>query len=286
MAKSSLSTRALLVTVKNSLWTARKVDQLATTTANTAHKASPMAGKYHKKLLPSAIELENVNTIAGQIRKYFYEQTLPWMADGSRILSSQNYLIFAAEIRKMKASFDAAVADFEKAYPDLQKRAKSELGELYDETEYPLPEEIKERFGIEVTYFPLPDVKDFRTEVSDFEKKEFVKKMRVVESQAMRECWQKLHDVVHIAADKLSQPGAIFRDSLIENITEITKLLPRLNITEDKELERARKEVEKLVSSLSADTLRQNQNERDKAAKSLSDIEAKMGAFMGKTSQK
>lgn len=279
--KNSLSTRALLVSVNISQWSGRRLDKVATATANSHHKASRGAGNYTKKLLPNARELDAIFTIASKARQYFYEQSLPWMADGTRILSSENYLDFTNSMRKIKAEFDNAVADFVTAYPKLKANAQSMLGDLFNEGEYPNIDELKSKFSIETSFLPMPDVKDFRVELAEVEKKEFVKKMREVESIAMRDCWDRLHSVVKVAADKLSQPDALFRDSLIENITEIVNLLPKLNITNDTNLETARRDVENLVLKMRPDVLRVNVSERDKASKELAEIENKMKSIMG-----
>jgi hypothetical protein len=279
-SNSGLSQRALLVAVNISQWAGRKLDRKATETVNSTYKTSNIAGQYTKKLLPGANELEAVNQVAGQARKYFYEQTLPWMSDGTRIISAKNYLKFVSEMRKLKSDFEAKVKDFESAYPRLKANAAQSLGDLYNATEY--PDTISDRFHLEVSYLPMPDAKDFRVEISEAEKREFQRKMRQVESEAMRDVWTRLHTVVKAAALKLSTKDAIFRDSLIENITEMTALLPMLNIANDSKLDAAAKEIDDLVSKLSPDTLRVNQDERDKASKALSDIESRMGAFMGK----
>lgn len=281
MKNSRLSKQALLVAVTISQWTGRKQDSKATETANRVHKAATGSGTYNKKLLPGATELELIGTIAGQARAYFYENTLPWMTDGSRMIKSSHYMKFAAEFKKFRNQFEEAVKNFEAAYPRLQGEAKKKLGDLYNEDEYPSKSEIKGKFVLDVNYLPLPDVKDFRVQVSEAEKRQFLEKMKQVEAAATKECWQRLHDVVRTAAEKLSSPEAIFRDSLIKNIQDMTAILPALNITDDKQLEASRKEIEKLVSGLSVENLRDKENkaEREKAAKSLSEIEDRMGAF-------
>lgn len=276
---SGLSQRALLVAVNISQWAGRRLDKKATETVNLTHKTDATAGAYHKRLLPGAKELGEVQLVASQVRKYYYEQTLPWMSDGTRIISAKNYLKFVSDMRQMTTTFNNAVKDFEAAYPRLKTEAQKRLGDLYDASEY--PDDIKEKFSLEVSYIPLPDVKDFRVEISEAEKREFQRKMKQVESDAMRECWARLHGVVKTAAEKLARPDAIFRDSLIENITEVANLLPMLNISEDAKLESATKEVLDIVSKMSSETLRANVSERDKASKALSDIESRMGAFMG-----
>lgn len=279
---SALSQRALLVNVSLSQWTARKKDLEATETVNQAHKTTNEAGSYTKKLLPGASELQAVSVIGTQIRKYFYDQTLPWMTDGSRIISAKNHMKFATEFRKMKNDFDNAVRDFEAAYPALQAKAKIALGDLYNANEYPAACEIAEKFKCEANYLPLPDVKDFRVEVSEAEKRAFVEKMKQTEAAATRDVWERLHTVVKNAAEKLAKPDAIFRDSLLENVREMTELLPALNVSEDAKLEAARRDVEKLLSGMgSADSIRNDKAKRQNAAKALKDVTDKMGAFMG-----
>lgn len=274
----SLSSKAMLVSVKISAWSGRKIDEKATDTANVAHGANALAGRYNKSLLPGATELQEVNQMASKARKYFHEQTLPWMADGSRIISSKNYLSFQTEMRKIQRDFSAAVKNFEAAYPKLQKEAAKSLGGLFNSDEY--PDSIAEKFSIDVKLLPMPDVKDFRVDVSENEKKRFMESMKEVENAAVKDCWERLHTVVKNAAEKLAKPDAIFRDSLLENVTEITELLPKLNITDDAELDKANEEVKKLVSGFKAEELRTDAKERSNASKELADIERKMGAIM------
>lgn len=278
---SALSQRALLVHINISQWTGRRADKQATDTVIKAHKTDSTAGGYTKRLLPGAKELEAVATIASQIRTYFYEQTLPWMTDGSRIISAKNHLKFAAEIRKMIAGFDSAVLDFEAAYPRLQAQAQKTLGGLYKGDEYPTPSEIKQKFKCEVSYLPLPDVKDFRVEVSESEKRAFVEKMKETESNAMRSVWERLHTVTRAAAEKLGAPDAIFRDSLLDNVKELCEMLPALNVSDDAKLDAAKKDIEKLINGYSPDALRADKSKRKDAAKKLKDVTDKMGAFMG-----
>lgn len=274
---STLSHRALLVSVNISQWAGRKLDKRATETANTAHKADATAGNYHKKLLPAALELEQVATIASQARKYYYEQTLPWLSDGTRIISGQNYIKFQSEMAKIKGFFEAAVKEFETAYPRLRTEAKTKLGDLFSADEY--PDNIAERFGINVDFFPLPDSKDFRVGVSDKDKKDFERKLKDIESKAMHDASERLLNVVKIATEKLKDPKAIFRDSLLENITEVAALIPVLNISNDSKLDALSEEAQDLVKSIDAEDLRCDPDERARARKALAAIESKMSIF-------
>lgn len=277
----SISTKALLANLSISAWGARKFDKQATNTIETTYTTKGKVGNYSKKLLPHAKELDDIARLDGGIRAYFYEQTLPWLQDGSRILKSTNYLSFTREFHAMKEKRNTLVESFIAQYPYLKGEAMLKLGTLYHEGEYPSVGKLRASYACEISFMPIPDVGDFRTEILDSEKQAFLKKMAEMEAEAMRDCWQRLHDVVSRAANKLATPDAVFRDSLLENISEMCNLLPRLNVVDDPALETMRQELESYISKVSAEACRASHGVRNDVATKLADIDSKMSAFMG-----
>ena len=277
----SLSSKAILVNLKISQWTGRKMDRKASASVETAFSTIGKVGNYSKDLLPNAKELDEIVRIGGNIRAFFYRNTLPWFSDGSRILSSKNYMDFTEEFRSKRAEFDRAVSNFIKKYPSLREDAKTRLGHLFIDSEYPMASNLQASFSCDVSFMPMPDVGDFRTEILESEKVEFVNKMRTVEADAVKDCWNRLYEVVAKATDKLKQPEAVFRESLIENINDMVSLLPKLNVTDDADLETMRQKVSEAVASFTSVEVRKSSTARYDAAKKLDDISSKMAAFMG-----
>ena len=277
----SLSNRAILVNLRISQWTGRKLDKQATGKVESEFATRGKVGNYTKKLLPGAKELDEVSRQTSSMRNFFYEQTLPWFSDGSRILPSKNYLDFTSAFRKRKADFDLAVQSFVDAYPRIQLEASQSLGDLYNGNEYPDIAELAHLFHCDLNAMPLPDISDFRVEIGESERKAFIEKMRETESAAMRDCWERLHSVVKRATERLADPKAVFRDSLLDNISEICQLLPKLNVTDDPELEKARQAVEAVVNDVTPEILREAPSTRQTVADDLAEIAAKMSVFMG-----
>ncbi len=276
-----LSDKAILVHLSISQWTGRKKDKKATSTVEESYSTKKHVGNFTKKLLPAAKELESIQSLAGSIRTFFVEQTLPWMSDGTRILSSKNYIDFIREYQTMKNKFESRVENFLIEYPKLVLESKIELGNLFDSNEYPSTEKLRHLFSCDVIFSPLPDVKDFRVEILDSEKNVFLNKMRDVETEATQDCFRRLVDTTKKAIERLNTPDAILRDSLLENILEVTQLLPKLNVTENQDLENSRAEIEKLVLGLSTQKLRENSTERQNAAQKLREATNKMNQYMG-----
>jgi acetate kinase len=130
---------------------------------------------------------------------------------------------------------------------------------------------------------PVPTA-DFRVSIASDELRRIQQdvEQRVQQSArvAMQDVWQRLHDRVAHMADKLSDPKAIFRDSLVENAREICAILPRLNFTDDPDLERMRQEVEATLLK-HPDALRNDPVLRQDTATQAKRIMDAMGAFMG-----
>lgn len=133
----SLSNRAMLVSVSTSVCEFRKNDRKASRSVESTHKTDAAVGGYRKQLFPGAKELEAVKQQRGAINTFFIKQTLPWLTDGTRILSSLNYIPFMKTFRDMRAEFNLRVTKFIDAYPDLRVEAQRALGDLFNVDEYP-----------------------------------------------------------------------------------------------------------------------------------------------------
>jgi len=274
-----LANKALLVSVSISQWGARKKDKKASASVENTFSAGKQAGSYNKKLLPGAKELEAVYTLAGSIRNFFYDNTLPWLSDGTRILASKNYVEFNREFQAKHLKFIGAVEAFIGVYPTLKAQAQTILGSLYDPNDYPTESKIRSAFQCEILFLPLPQVSDFRVDVDASGLDSLTSKLRDIETEAVKHCFNKLSEVIKKAVERLSDPKAKFQDSLLENITDLCGVLPKLNVTENQDLEKTRLEVEALVSGISPASCRVNATDRQSAAAKLKAIQSKMGAF-------
>lgn len=279
----NLNDRALLTQLKISQWTARKLDKKATSDVANIHGASTAAGRYNKRLLPMSDALDNIHKKSTFIRQSYYENTLPWGMDGSQILPTSNYLAFMHMFRKEKAEWESLCREFFSQYDLLVQDAPRTLGSLYNPQDYPALTDIQHKFHMDLAVFPVPDT-DFRVAIGSDEltriQQDVEARVKQAGQDAMRDVWQRLFDKVKHIADKLADPKAIFRDSTIENARELCDLLPRLNFTDDPNLEALRQEVQgKLFhnpESLRVDPVLR----RDTAAEAKAIID-KMSVFMG-----
>ena len=95
------------------------------------------AGRYNKQLLRGADKLDELRTLAGQIRQYFYKITLPWSDEGFRLLPSNFYFDLMARMREFEAGFEQGVESFLRIYPQYIEQVRPELNGLFREEDYP-----------------------------------------------------------------------------------------------------------------------------------------------------
>lgn len=282
-----LSDRALLVQLNVSQWTARKLDKKATKEVLDNNYAANNTGNFHKKLLPMSDSLSNIHTMTGDIRREFLTNTLPWGLNNTHMLPTANYLNFMTMFRRRKSDWEALVRKFLADYPYHQTMARRSLGSLYNPEDYPDVRELERKFGMDLVVLPVPTT-DFRVQLADDELANIQSdlKRRVEENSiiAMRDAWQRLYDRVKHMVERLSKmddPKSRFHESTFEHLAELCALLPRLNVTDDPNLEAMRVMVEAKLTGLSGDAVKNDPVLRQTKIDEASDIMARMGAFMG-----
>lgn len=280
----NLNDRALLVQLSISQWTARKYDKRVTREVADKHNTTMAAGRYNKSLLPLNDLLDRVHKKTGFVRQQYYTNTLPWGIEGTQMLPTTNYLAFMTEFRKHKADWYQLVQEFVDNYSLLKADAKRTLGSLYDEADYPSDDAIAAKFRMDMAIFPVPNT-DFRVELSNDElttiQQDIEARLRDASASALKDVWQRLFDRVQHIAERLADPSAIFRDSMVESARELCALLPRLNFADDPNLERMRLQVENRLVSHEPEALRNDPDLRRNAALEAKQIMDKMSVFMG-----
>lgn len=280
----NLNEKGMLINLSISQWAGRKHDKTVSQEVASQHGTTTDAGRYHKSLVAKNA-LETIKKAANKARTFHYENTLPWSNDGARILPAKNYLNYSQKMRELKTEFETAVSFFIANYAGYVNQARYDLNGLFNPADYPEQWQIERKFGFETSVNPLPSADDFRVNINQEDinaiKSDIEIRLKSTTETAMRELWTRLHDAISHMVLKLKDSDAVFRDSLINNICELCGLLPRLNITDDPELEAMRAETEKALCGYDPDDLRKNPETRQNAAEEAQRILDQMSGYMG-----
>lgn len=251
MIKSSLKERVMIVNLSISQWGARKYDKNASREIEQLHNAVD-AGRFNKVLIKSDT-LEEIQKTAGKARSFHYEATLPWGDNGDRILSTENYFNYLKEISGLKMEFGRLVEQFVQEYKDEIERSRQRLGSLFNEQDYPHPDMIKDKFNLKPLFMPVAEADDFRINISDSMleamKNQIGAELNSRVERATNSIIERARETVQKMIDTLSEPGKVFRDSLVGNVEELVETIPMLNFNDDQHV----KDVAEMLKSLIVD---------------------------------
>lgn len=293
-----LSQKAVLAHVKIGGWSARKLDRKITDETNERHNASKDAGRYNKLLLPKE-SLDPMTKVLSEARGEHYRLTMAWQDNGARILPTAMYMDYMKKMRGLREQYEAEVAKFVKAYPQLVKDAPKRLGDAFDATDFPGADRIHKSFYFDISVMPCPDKEDFRVDLADEHledvKADMEQRMKAALDAAMKEPVERIIKVVGNMAERLknykpahvTRKGAkigaksTFRDSLVENVRDLVSLLPSFNLTGDEALRRITIEMRDNLTTYDAEELRTDAKIRKRVADEANRILAQAEALMG-----
>ena len=153
LIEPSLSSRAMLASLSISTWSARKHDPEASEEIAMRHGAQTDAGRYNKVLLPKKA-LADLQKIVSEAREAHYFVTLPWDDNGYRVLPGAVYMDHAARMRALADRFNCAVNQFCQQFADLVAQARTRLGGLFRDEDYPSLDELRSKFSFATKVMP------------------------------------------------------------------------------------------------------------------------------------
>jgi len=275
-----ITEKAMLAVVHISIWTAVKYDRKVSRDLADQHGAHKGAGRYNKQLLRSADKLDELRTLAGQIRQYFYKITLPWSDEGFRLLPSNLYFDLMARMREFEASFEQGVESFLRVYPQYIEQVRPELNGLFREEDYPGVEKLRTKFGVKLEILPIPSGADFRVQMSAEEQarvsREIDANVRESLTRGTEDLWRRLREVVAHMVERLNEPESRFHGSLVTNVVGLVEILPRLNVNGDADLNHLAEQIQQRLCNYSAQDLKEHDLLRVTTATDAADIVAQI----------
>lgn len=276
---------SMMVDLRVSTWTARKMDKGVAREVAKNHQASDSSGSYYKSLLASP-ELNEINRVVSAARNAHYRLTLPWLDSGPRVLPVKVYFDYARDMAEYRQAFESAVDAFMDQYPAQKAAAAQFLGSMYSESDYPTTGVVRDKFAFNLHFAPVPTGSDFRCDIGEARAQEIAdeieKNTHNAMGEAVRSLYARMEKVVSAFVDRLGDEDAVFRDSLVDNARALADVLPKLNVTGDPEIEQMTNRIADTLCAHDPRSLRVNHALREEVyneAKSISDDLA--GYFSG-----
>ncbi len=270
----------LLVRLKLSQWSARRYDKQVSQEVDQKYDTIH-AGNYNKILI--ALEpLKIIYTQANLAKTYFYNNTLEWDAP-YRLLPRKHFMEFCTKMRNFRNKWETAVAKFVRKYPDLVEDAKLNLNGLFKPKDYPLQEEIENKFSFKASFEQIANVDDFRVKLTESQveeiKEEAVNNTEDKVNHALKEPWIRLHEALAHISSRLNDKKAKRHHDYANTIVELTNIVPKLNIFDDPELNKISDEIKRKIGTVDMKVLRKDKHLQNHTANEVDKILEQMKGY-------
>lgn len=280
----ALHERAMLVNLRMTGFTGERTSQRDTEDLLDQKQAKRGSATVTVKLV-DGVHLRKINSVTTKIREEHRVMTLPWSVADDVLPTSMffEHSEFCNEgFRERQREIDA----FCDIYPSLAGSARERLGDLDFERLWLPVEEVRSRFTHRVRHFPLPASSDFRAAIDDNDRERLRQEMERditlqvheaisgVRTRIVAEVTDfisRLKDYRIEIVDGKPKVRDAFRNSIMNGVRRLAEVLPKLNLTNDPELDRIHEGLV-LLAKQEPDTLREDETARLVALKVANDI--------------
>lgn len=262
---------AMLVDLNIAIYSGRKQDRTTQAEVTLAKgSGSKKAASVYKNLFAECKELEAITKFQARARSEHYRLTLPWNDRGARLLPTISLLDYKQVMNRYQQEFDRLVDAFLIKYSTLVAAAAFQLGTLFDRNEYPDAAQVARRFRMDIAFVPLPTSGDFRLDVESEVQRELMEQYdrRLAEqlASATKDSWDRLYEALSRLSDRLTvdEDGKkkIFHDTIVTGAVDLCELLTAMNVTQDPQLESARRKLQEVLLGVTPKELREEDGTR------------------------
>ena|SRR6516162_9507822 len=264
--QTNLGKQAVLVSVNiiNGGLLGERKDRQASELVQHTYNVSDKRAKASKYLIDRSNKLvKRVVAASQRVREVVYRYSSPWGDEKMRLVTVQLLDTFRDKLAIAVKDLENAWDDYDRVYADLRDQSELELGSLFDASQYPLPNKVRELFRINVNYWPFPETGHFVADMSrdaaeaarsglenEIEERLIAITQDIVDraQKVVAAFVEKVEEVdAHYDSDKSKyRLSGVIRDSLIDNVKDTAELIERMNLTHSPQIEKVVKDLRRL----------------------------------------
>jgi hypothetical protein len=288
----SLASSAVLVSVDISVWSATKQDRGISDEVTTSKNADKSAGRYVKNLLANHPKHKAVVNYRQTIYNWLQRRTYRWN-QSQNLLPSVDVPKFKQEYHEHEIAFHALVDELITQYDSIVSDMAFKQGTMFNRNDYPVKEQVAGKFSLNLYVSEVP-MNDFRCGIAqDIAEDLFTtlskQSARIIDSIAQEQSERMLEVMESIShccgVDESEVNGEVrtkrrkIYDTTIQKALEMCESFKRFNLKNDSELEQARASLEKVLSGVKAEDIRDSDAVRHHVKEGIDDILSKFGSF-------
>jgi len=226
-----------------------------------------------------------VSSVKNKATAYFKEVSLPYPEPGIRLIRPDQLDEINRQMEAFREDLSDAVYHLDRAYAHLKSLARERLGTLYNEGDY--PPSLSGLFAIAwdfpsiepPSYLQRLNPEVYRQECERVEQR-FSESVQLAE-QAFTEELAKLvsHLTERLSGTEDNRPK-IFRDSVVENLTEFFDRFRQLNIGSSEQLDSLVADARRIIRGVRPQALRDDTNLRQHVASEMSRVQSVLDGLL------
>lgn len=234
------------------------------------------------KKLVDPDSLKPVTKVVNAARSYLAGVTLPFPLQGMAFIPKEMIGRVDEKLELFKGDFHNTVESFLGCYDNLREVAMLNLGDLFNEFDYPL--DVKSKFGF-TWRFVILDVPNGRhgilaPEVYEREKEKFVRTMEEARELAVESLREEFSGMVQRISERFtngdhSKPK-IFKNGTVENFYEFFETFRERNIFKDEQLAELVERARAILGGRSAESIRSDGYLKERIGSAMRDVESTM----------
>lgn len=241
--------KACLVQLATSCWTGAK-DINQSLMGNVGKNTDWLKGK---KLLVNPEVLSPLKATIQMARKLLQRYALPFPISGLHLVPKDSIDEIDNRLEMFKGDFTNKVNSFAEFYAEAREEAKTALGDLFNDTDY--PQDIRTKFKFEWRFLLLdvPTKATFITpETYQREKQKFLDLMDETRELAIAALREEFSEVITHLSDKVTggDKPKILRSNMTNRINEFLDGFSDRNLFEDEKLSVLVNEAKSLVKTI------------------------------------
>ena len=271
--------KAVLVQLSSSCWNTSKTLNQAVLNERLGEENDWLRGR---KFLINPELLGPIRTATHQARNNIQKFALPFPITSIYLVPKETLSIIDERLQYYKERFWNKVHDFETLYEAAREEAKTVLGDLFNEADYPADILTKFRFEYRFLTLGVPGKTNLLSpEIYEREKEKFQSLMdetRDVAISALREEFGKL--VTHLT-DKLNSNGGkpkMLKSSMFNKLHEFLDSFGTRNLFDDEKLIELSEQAKSVIGGVSSYGLQYNEVMRRKIQKGMNELKDSVDA--------
>ena len=284
----NLFEKGCLVQLSASVWGATRKIKPEQVTEKAVDRQWLSASK--KLVDPDA--LKPISKVVNKARSYLSSVSLPFPIPSMVFMPKEMISSVDEKLHRFKDDFHHTVDGFMQGYDELRNTAMHCLGELFNETDYPV--DVRAKFGF-AWRFVILDVPNGNTailapEVYEREKRKFVQSMEEARQLAILSLREEFADLVERITERFSNgpdgKPKVFKNGTVNNFYEYFETFKQRNIFEDQQLADLVDRAQAILAGQSAAEIRSNGHLKERIRAGMGEVETVMADILSRPRRK